>query len=93
MQKTAALRAAVFSLFTKNHRGGGRLDAPGPARVKCPMEQVAAPDKKNNGAPESSANTAPLDTMGRWSYTGPQRMSKKGLWRPLETMGLKFGFH
>ena len=26
-------------------------------------------------------------------YTGPQRMSKKGLWRPLETMGLKFGFH
>ena len=34
MQKTAALRAAVFSLFAKNLRGGGRLDAPpGPARV------------------------------------------------------------
>ena len=34
MQKTAARSAAVFSLFPKNLRGGGRLDAPGPARVK-----------------------------------------------------------
>ena len=32
MQKTAALRASVFSLFAKNLRGGWRLDAPPSAR-------------------------------------------------------------
>ena len=34
MQKTAALRAAVFPLFPKNLRGGASKRPPGPARVK-----------------------------------------------------------
>ena len=41
---------------------GGRLDAPGPARVKCPMEQVAAPDKKKTMGPLNQAPTRLLWT-------------------------------
>ena len=55
-------------------------------QIKCQwsqMEEVAAPDQKPMG-PKSRAITTPLDTMGTWSYIGPQRMSRKG---PLETSG------
>ena len=36
-KETAALRAAVFSLFAKNLRGASRRPPPGPARVKHPL--------------------------------------------------------
>ena len=40
MANLAALRAAVFTLSAKKPEGGGRITAPGRARIKLPLGVV-----------------------------------------------------
>ena len=62
-ENPAALRAAVFSLASKNLRGGGRSNAPPPSRARVKNQRMTAFPANPYFRPKSAENDVTLTSF------------------------------